>query len=81
MLDVEPGRSLHLYAEMKLPGEAWLKFDALPAAEGSELRQTAVFVPRGLVGRLYWWALLPFHVAIFRRMAHRIAATAEARTA
>ncbi len=79
VVEVEPGRGLQLYAEMKLPGEAWLTFDALPSDDGSELRQTAVFVPRGLIGRLYWWALLPFHVAIFRRMAHRIAATAEAR--
>ena len=79
VVDVEPGRSLHLYAEMKLPGDAWLSFDASPAPNGSVLSQTAVFVPRGLIGRLYWWVLLPFHTAIFRRMARRIAATAAAR--
>ncbi len=79
VLDVELGRRLDLYAEMKLPGEAWLSFDAEPTPTGSELHQTAVFVPRGLMGRLYWWGLLPFHVAIFRRMARKVAAMAEAR--
>jgi uncharacterized protein YbjT (DUF2867 family) len=79
VLDVERGRSLDLYAEMKLPGTAMLSFEAVPTPAGSELRQTAVFVPRGLVGRLYWWGLLPFHLAIFHRMARKIAAAAEAR--
>ena len=76
---VEPGRRLQLAAEMKLPGSAWLEFEAKPEVDGTELRQTAYFVPRGLVGRLYWLALVPFHVLIFKRMAHRIARTAEQR--
>jgi uncharacterized protein YbjT (DUF2867 family) len=79
VLDVEPGRSLDLYAEMKLPGEAMLSFDAVPTSGGAELRQTAIFIPRGLLGRLYWWGLLPIHSVIFRRMVREIAATAEAR--
>lgn len=74
---VVPGRSLQLYAEMKLPGDAWLSFEALPAETGSRLVQTALFRPRGLLGRLYWWAMFPFHVFIFKRMAQRIAAAAE----
>ncbi len=76
---VEPGRRLQLWAEMKLPGKAWLEFEARPADGGSELLQTAYFVPRGLFGRLYWLVLVPFHVLIFKRMAGRIVATAEQR--
>ncbi len=76
---VEPGRLLQLYAEMKLPGEAWLVFEAVPSTGGAELRQTAHFMPRGLSGRLYWLVLVPFHAAIFGRMARRIVRAAEAR--
>lgn len=74
---VQPGRSLELYAEMKLPGEAWLTFQSRGAGDLSTLVQRAVFEPRGLLGRLYWWAMLPFHLVIFRRMARRISAVAE----
>ena len=81
VVDVEPGHRLELYAEMRLPGEAWLTFTAEPRGTGSVLEQKAVFVPRGLFGRLYWWAMLPFHAAIFRRMANRIAEAAESRPA
>jgi uncharacterized protein YbjT (DUF2867 family) len=76
---VDPGRRLQLYAEMKLPGDAWLTFEAEDVDAGSRLRQTAVFVPRGLMGRLYWMAMKPFHLAIFHRMATRIASAAESR--
>jgi len=62
---------------MRLPGEAWLTFTATPDGSGSVLEQKAVFVPRGLLGRLYWWAMLPFHAVIFRKMANRIAEAAE----
>ncbi len=77
--DVAPGRKLTLQAEMKLPGRAWLSFESTPTAQGSELRQTATFIPRGLLGRLYWWILVPFHLVIFGRMARRIAQIAEGR--
>lgn len=60
---------LILYAEMKLPGEAWLDFEITP----TELRQTATFRPRGLLGRLYWYAILPLHFLLFPRMAARLA--------
>lgn len=76
---VEPNHRLQLWAEMKLPGEAWLEFQAEPAGDGTDLRQTAYFLPRGLSGRLYWLVLVPFHVLIFKRMAQRIALTAEQR--
>ena len=74
---VESGRTLQLFAEMRLPGEAWLAFEAMPAPGGSILKQTALFVPRGLLGRMYWWVMKPFHLLIFGRMATRIAQEAE----
>ncbi len=76
---VVPGESLQLAAEMKLPGQAWLTFQAEGTDGSSQLSQRAVFVPRGLLGRLYWWALVPFHFAIFQRMANKIARAAETR--
>lgn len=76
---VEPGRMLRLRAEMKLPGEAWVEWEARATADGSDLVQSAWFRPRGLWGRLYWWVMLPAHRMVFPRMACRIAATAEER--
>ncbi len=63
-------KRLLLYAEMKLPGEAWLEFkiDAQ-----NVLMQTATFRPLGLLGRMYWYAVLPFHGYIFNGMINRIA--------
>ncbi|MDH3538677.1 MAG: SDR family oxidoreductase [Acidimicrobiia bacterium] len=77
---VEPGRHLLLKAEMKLPGDAWLEWSAEPDGTGTRLTQTATFLPRGLLGRLYWFALVPFHTLIFGAMARRIAAAAARRT-
>ena len=59
--DIVPGKRLLLLAQMKLPGKAWLEFDL----QGGELRQTAHFMPHGLAGRLYWYAVLPFHHFVF----------------
>lgn len=75
---VEPGRLLRLRAEMKVPGLAWLELRCEPAPQGARYEQRAVFFPSGLAGRLYWLAVLPFHGFIFRGMANRITATAEA---
>ncbi len=61
------GRLL-LFAEMKLPGEAWLEFKIID----NQLVQTATFRPLGLLGRLYWYAVLPFHHIIFRGMLKKI---------
>lgn len=72
-------RQLLLRAEMKLPGVAWLEWKVEPADDGSRLTQIARFVPKGIPGRLYWWAMLPFHIAIFRRMVKAIARVAERR--
>lgn len=63
-------RRLLLYAEMKLPGEAWLEFKI---NDRDELVQTATFRPLGLWGRMYWYSVLPFHAFIFRGMAENIA--------
>jgi hypothetical protein len=57
------GRLL-LFAEMKLPGEAWLEFKMVD----DQLEQTATFRPLGLLGRLYWYSVLPFHGVIFKGM-------------
>ncbi len=62
-------KRLLLYAEMKLPGEAWLEFKI----NDHVLEQTATFRPLGLWGRLYWYAVLPFHGFIFKGMVNRIA--------
>lgn len=66
--DKKEGRLL-LFAEMKLPGEAWLEFKMIDG----ELQQTATFRPLGLMGRLYWYAVLPLHGFIFRGMLKRLA--------
>ena len=63
------GGCLILYAEMKLPGEAWLEFKIV----NDTLVQTATFRPRGLLGRLYWYMLVPIHHFIFGKMARRLA--------
>lgn len=65
--DKKEGRLL-LFAEMKLPGEAWLEFKVVK----DELIQTATFRPLGLAGRLYWYAVLPFHGLIFKGMLKKI---------
>ena len=62
-------KRLLLYAEMKLPGEAWLEFKI---DENDLLTQTATFRPLGLLGRLYWYTVLPFHGFIFRGMIKKI---------
>ncbi len=62
-------KRLLLFAEMKLPGEAWLEFCI---NEKNELVQTATFRPKGLWGRLYWYLMLPFHYFIFGGMIHNI---------
>lgn len=78
---VEPDALVRLRAEMKLPGEAWIQWQMQPTEDGSTLDQQAIFYPRGLLGRLYWYCLIPFHGQIFGRMAHKIAAAAEGRPA
>ena len=66
--DQEKGKLL-LYAEMILPGEAWLEFKI----KDNTLHQTATFRPHGIAGRLYWYAVVPFHWFIFNGMIQKIA--------
>jgi hypothetical protein len=76
---IDPGSFLRLRAEMRLPGRAWLEMSSQPTDDaGSVYRQRAIFFPRGLGGRLYWWAISPFHGVIFSGMANRITAAAAA---
>ncbi|MEX0813373.1 MAG: SDR family oxidoreductase [Chitinophagales bacterium] len=63
----EEGRLL-LFAEMKLPGEAWLEFNI----KNNVLTQTATFRPKGLLGRLYWASVLPFHGIVFNGMINSL---------
>jgi Protein of unknown function (DUF2867) len=84
---IEPERRLELRAEMKLPGEALLCFEIEPAGGTgdeagedngrSRLVQTARFLPRGLLGLAYWYAVKPFHGIVFRGMLKGIRREAE----
>ena len=59
---------LILFAEMKLPGEAWLEFKII----GNTLYQSATFRPAGIWGKLYWYSVLPFHGFIFNGMLQKL---------
>lgn len=65
-------KRLLLYAEMKLTGEAWLEFKIVEKNGKNFLEQTATFRPKGLLGRIYWYSLLPFHFFVFEGMADNI---------
>ena len=65
-------KRLLLYAEMKLPGEAWLEFKIVNINGKLNLEQTATFRPIGIAGRLYWYSVLPFHGFIFNGMANKL---------
>jgi hypothetical protein len=65
-------KRLLLYAEMKIPGEAWLEFKILEKNGKNFLQQTATFRPKGLLGRLYWYSVLPFHYFVFDGMVENI---------
>lgn len=69
----EPDRRLRLAAEMKVPGRAWLEFEAVADGSGTTIHQTAVFDPIGLWGLLYWYSLVPVHGFIFGGMLREIA--------
>jgi hypothetical protein len=80
---LEPGRFVLLRAEMKLPGQGWLQFEANPGPDAAttELVQTAFFDSKGLLGLLYWYGIYPIHGMVFSRMLNTIAAQAEAHAA
>ena len=76
--DLEPGKLVRLRAELRVPGDAFLEWHIESADDGTRtLRQLARLHPRGIAGRLYWHALLPIHVWIFRSLARRIVEAAE----
>jgi hypothetical protein len=77
---VEQDRLLLLRAEMKVPGRAWLQFEAEPIdGGGSRLVQTAFFAPKGLFGLVYWYALYPIHGLIFSGLIRKLAKRANVR--
>ncbi|GAA1764753.1 SDR family oxidoreductase [Agromyces humatus] len=75
---IDRGSFLRLRAEMRIPGRAWLELGASVDGDGAVYQQRAVFFPKGLAGRAYWWLIVPFHDVIFSGMANRITAEAEA---
>jgi uncharacterized protein YndB with AHSA1/START domain len=69
---VEPPRLLRLRAEMRVPGRAWLQWEARPEGDGTRLLQVAFFAPVGLAGTLYWYLLYPLHKLIFSDMIRAV---------
>jgi hypothetical protein len=71
---IDHGRYLRLLAEMKLPGEAWLEFELVPSENGKSttIKQTATFIPHGLLGHVYWYLLALFHMLVFPTMIRNI---------
>lgn len=73
----EPDRRLLLTAEMKLPGRAWLEYEVEPTADGTSIRQTAIFDPIGLAGLAYWYGIYPLHRLVFAGTLRGIVDAAE----
>ena len=71
--EYEGDSRLRLFAEMKLPGRAWLEFEVRQSDDGTQIIQTAIFDPLGVFGIIYWYGLFPLHMRIFRGMLHAIA--------
>lgn len=61
----EPDKRLRLFAEMKMPGRAWLEFEVKTSGDRVEIHQTAIFDPLGFFGQVYWYALYPVHRLIY----------------
>jgi uncharacterized protein YbjT (DUF2867 family) len=68
VVDVKENERLLLYAQMKVPGNAWLEFKI----EDNKLIQSAYFYPKGVLGRLYWYILIPIHYFVFNNMINSI---------
>ena len=69
---LENRKHLRLYAEMILPGKAWLEFNLVEKDGKTIVTQDALFEPRGLGGQLYWYVVSPFHFFIFPTMLRNI---------
>ncbi|MDP6124487.1 MAG: DUF2867 domain-containing protein, partial [Candidatus Latescibacteria bacterium] len=70
--DIREDERLLLRAEMKLPGRARLEFRIVPESDANRLSVTAYFQTRSLLGKLYWWVMVPFHAFIFRDLIRQI---------
>lgn len=78
VVKIEPYKMIRLKAEMKLPGNGWLQFEAEPVGENlTKLIQTVFFAPKGLLGYIYWYLLYTIHRIIFTKMINKLAAKAE----
>lgn len=71
--EYEPNKRLRLFAEMNLPGRAWLEFEVKSGGTSTEIHQTAIFDPLGSLGQMYWYILYPVHARIFSGMLRNIA--------
>lgn len=71
--EYRPQQLLRLRAEMKVPGKAWLQFEAIAEGDRTRLVQTAFFAPTGFLGWLYWYGIYPLHAVIFSDMVDALA--------
>ena len=74
---LEKDKLMRLRAEMIVPGKAWLQFEIVPKGNQTQLVQTALYAPKGLLGLAYWYASYPAHLFLFGSMARKIAQAAE----
>jgi hypothetical protein len=78
VVKIEPNKMIRLQAEMKLPGDGWLQFEAELVEDSLiSIVQTVFFAPRGLLGTVYWYLLHPIHRIIFAKMINKLASKAE----
>lgn len=77
--DRKKGRLL-LFAEMRVPGQAWLEINVSEPTAPQQLEIVATFRPKGILGRLYWYSLLPIHIYIFSKMARAFVACDQSST-
>ncbi len=75
--DIKKNRLLLLRAEMKVPGKAWLQFEAVKKGNQTQFVQTAMYAPKGFIGFAYWYAMYPAHLFLFSKMARNIVKAAE----
>jgi hypothetical protein len=68
VVDIQDRKRILLLNQMKVPGKAWLEF----SIENQTLIQTVHFLPRGLLGRMYWWLTTPLHIVVFKDLARGI---------
>ena len=68
----EPGTVLRLRADNRGPGVRWLEMRVTPEGGGSRYEQRSIFYPRGLLGRIYWYAARPAQVAGLRAQLRKV---------